>query len=91
MDVETDASADFHSGILYDRLPDIIGNHFFERFALAATLQPDGALCDVWADSKNTVCKTHCWCGLEDFIRPGSVCRPWQKAASSARKFLPMA
>jgi hypothetical protein len=43
MDVETDGSADFHSRFLCDRYPDIIGNHFFERFALAATLQPDGA------------------------------------------------
>jgi len=56
MDVEADVSMGHGVSLFVDFL-DIVGNHFFERDALAATLRSDRALFyDVSANSKNAVC-----------------------------------
>jgi hypothetical protein len=73
--------------ISFRGFPDIIGSHFFERFALAAILQSDGACITMsWANSKNTVYKTHCWCGLGGFHPTDHCLNPLKKIRLAGKK-----
>jgi hypothetical protein len=73
--------------IAFRGFPDIIGSHFFERFALAATLRPDGACITMsWADSIKTVYKTQCWCGLGGFHPTAGSLNPWGEFRLTRKK-----